>query len=461
MTRRLLLSYLTITVVVLILLELPLAIFYQQREAERLTTDVERDASVMATIYEDVLQEGLTPEPVFATDYARNTGARVVVVDLDGISIVDTDGQGARDFSTRPEIREALTGVRATGTRRSDTLDTELLYVAVPVASGGTVHGAVRITFDTEEMNERVYRFWVGLAAIAAIVLLVTTVVGWLLARSVTGPVRRLQSAAERFSRGDLTPIDTDSNDPPELVALENGLNDMARQLDDLIERQRSFVADASHQLRTPLTALRLRLENLHSVTPDGEVADELSDAIDETTRLSTLANDLLQLARTEQQPDPTAVDLARLVRDRVDIWSATAEQDDVHLELRSDSTPRWALAIDGGIEQVLDNLLDNAIRATPAGSTVTVTMTSRAATHMIAIADEGPGLSDTDKASALDRFWRSDSSTDGTGLGLTIAEAIVAASGGELRLGDNAPTGLVASIELSATTALSASHAT
>lgn len=452
MTRRLLLSYLTITLVVLILLELPLAIFYQQREAERLTADVERDATVMATIYEDVLQEGLTPDPVFATDYAGNTGARVIVVDVDGITIVDSDREAARDYSTRPEIDDALTGVRASGTRRSDTLDTELLYVAVPVASGGTVHGAVRITFDTEEMNERVQRFWIGLVAIAAIVLLVTTVVGWLLARSVTRPIRRLQAAAERFSHGDLTPIDSDPNDPPELVALENDLNDMARQLDDIIERQRSFVADASHQLRTPLTALRLRLENLHSVTPTGESADELSDAIDETTRLSALANDLLQLARTEQHPATTTVDLARLVRDRVDIWTATAELEGVGLELQSDAASRWSIAIEGGIEQVLDNLLDNAIRAAPEGSTVTVTVTGQSATHTIAIADEGPGLSEVDKSNALERFWRGNTSSEGTGLGLTIAHAIIAASGGQLGLHDHSPHGLVATIELTAT---------
>jgi HAMP domain-containing protein len=300
-TRRLLLSYLTITVIVLVLLELPLAIFYQQREADRLTAKVERDATVMATIYEDILQENLAPDPIPAARYAQETGARVVVVDIDGISIVDSAREADRDFSTRPEIDKALTGVRATGIRRSDTLDTELLYVAVPVASGGTVHGAVRITFGTHEMNERVQRFWLGLIAVAAVVLVVTAAVGWVLARSVTKPVRRLQVAAQRFSRGDLTPIDTGSNSAPELAALETGLNDMAQQLDDLIERQRTFVADASHQLRTPLTALRLRLENLHSEAPTASLSNELDKAIDETTRLSTLVNDLLQLARTEQ----------------------------------------------------------------------------------------------------------------------------------------------------------------
>jgi signal transduction histidine kinase len=448
-TRRLLLSYLTITVIVLVLLELPLAVFYQQREVDRLTANVERDATVMATIYEDILQENLAPDPVPAADYAQETGARVIVVDIDGISIVDSAREADRDFSTRPEIDQALTGVRATGTRRSDTLDTELLFVAVPVASGGTVHGAVRITFGTHEMNERVQRFWLGLIAVAAVVLVVTAAVGWLLARSVTKPVRRLQVAAQRFSRGDLTPIDTGSNSAPELAALETGLNDMARQLDDLIERQRSFVADASHQLRTPLTALRLRLENLHSSAPTASMSNELDKAIDETTRLSTLVNDLLQLARTEQHLERYAVDLRQIVGDRVDIWTATADQQDVRLELNAGTGPHWALAIDGGIEQVLDNLIDNALRAAPEGTTVTITLSSQAATQTIAIADEGPGLDEPDKARALERFWRSDASTEGTGLGLAIAQAIINSSGGKFWLTDNTPTGLIASIEL------------
>jgi signal transduction histidine kinase len=448
-TQRLLLSYLTITVIVLVLLELPLAVFYQQREADRLTADVERDATVMATIYEDILQENLAPDPTPAADYARETGARVVVVDIHGISIVDSAREADRDFSTRPEIDAALTGVRVSGTRHSDTLDTELLFVAVPVASGGTVHGAVRITFGTHEMNERIQRFWLGLIAVAVVVLVVTAAVGWLLARSVTKPVRRLRAAAQRFSRGDLTPIDTGSTSTPELAALEIGLNDMARQLDDLIERQRAFVADASHQLRTPLTALRLRLENLHSVAPTAAMSDELDDAIDETTRLATLVNDLLQLARTEQYLERNAVDIGQIVRDRVEIWTATADQQDVRLELHAGTAPHWALAVDGGIEQVLDNLIDNALRATPDHTTVTITLSNQSATHTIAIADEGPGLNDADKARALERFWRSDTSTDGTGLGLAIAQAIITSSGGEFRLTDNTPTGLIASIEL------------
>jgi hypothetical protein len=126
-TRRLLLSYLTITLIVLLLLEIPLGLFYAQRERERLAADVEHDATVIATLYEDDLEVGAPLDPTPADTYEDRTGARVVVVDADGIARVDTGGDVPRDFSTRPEIAAALEGERAAGTRRSDTLGTDLL----------------------------------------------------------------------------------------------------------------------------------------------------------------------------------------------------------------------------------------------------------------------------------------------------------------------------------------------
>ena len=458
MTRRLVLSYLTITVIVLVLLELPLAVFFRQREVDGLTVDAERDATVLATYYEDALEGQLELEPQAAVDYAERTGARVVVVDPDGISLIDTGADTPRDLSTRPEIEAALAGERATGTRRSDTLDTELLYVAVPVASGGTVHGGLRVTLDAEEVNERVWRFWLGLIAVGVVILVVMGGVGWIIARSVTRPIRRLQIAAARFSDGDLTPTSPAKGAPPELVDLEVAMNAMAVRLDDLIARQRSFVADASHQLRTPLTALRLRLENLQS---DVETAgsdvdldafdDQLDRAIDETNRLSGLIDGLLQLARAESPPPPVPTGLTTLAGDRVDTWTAVAELEGVGVELDAPDDDILALAIPGSVEQILDNLLDNAIKSSPAGTTVTVRLVPGAPFHELAISDQGSGLTADEREQALERFWRADSTSAGTGLGLSIVRSLAEASGGTVQLEPNTPTGVVAVVRLPA----------
>jgi signal transduction histidine kinase len=317
MTKRLLLSYLTITVIVLVLLEVPLAVFYSQRERERIAAAVEHDAGVLATLYEDDLEAGRSLDQRPAEEYQVRTGARVVVVDVSGISELDSEGTVDRDFSTRPEMELALTGTTASGTRGSETLGTDLLYVAVPVASGGTVHGALRVTLDTGDVDDRIHRFWLALVAVALVVIAAVAAVGWAIARSVTRPLRKLNSTAARFAGGDLTVTDDFVEGPSEVRALSETMATMARRLDELLANQRSFVAHASHQLRTPLTALRLRLENLQRELPE-EPSAELDAAIDETGRLAILVSSLLRLAHADEDPTTGVADLAQLAIDRV-----------------------------------------------------------------------------------------------------------------------------------------------
>lgn len=442
MTKRLILSYAAITIVVLILLEVPFGIFFAERELDRLTTDVERDATVISNIYEDFLEADRTPDPGEAIAYAQQTGARVVVVDARGISLIDTDQSTPRDFSTRPEIVAALAGDRATGERASRTLDTDLLYVALPITSGGTIHGAIRITFDTSEVEERTQGFWLALGAVAVVVLATVTLVGWLIARSVTRPLRRLNEAARRFGRGDLTIDESTSKGPPELRELSDSMSTMALQLATMIDRQRAFVADASHQLRTPLTGLRLRLENLQATLKEADAA-EVDLAIEEINRLSKLVSELLQLARTDRHESPTAQDLSTIVADRVDTWSAAADAAGIDLALSLDQPHLRVLAVPSAIEQILDNVLDNALGIAPAKSTVTISVVAGGTHHRLSISDQGPGLSDADKALALNRFWRGDIQRPGTGLGLAIAEGLARSSGGSLTLVDSPSGGL------------------
>ena len=454
MTRRLLVSYLAVTLVVLLMLEIPLAIVYSQRELERLTAGVERDATVIAAIYEDDLEAGRTLDPGPAERYTARTGGRVVVVDDRGISLIDTEQPAQRDLSTRPEIATALAGERTSGRRSSDTLGTDLLYVALPVASGGVVHGAVRVTLDTAHVDSHIGRFWFVLVQIAVAVLGVMAVLGWLLARSVTRPVRRLNDTALRFSSGDLSVGEQEEHGPPELRQLADTMAMMAQRLDALLAEQRAFVADASHQLRTPLTGLRLRLENLESRLPAAEAA-EVEASIDEIARLSSLVNDLLQLARADRVSTTEVQDLAAIATDRVDTWGAMAEASGVVLRLGGADAPAMVDAVPGAIEQILDNTLDNALKVSAVGGEIVVTIERGTDVHLLTVADHGPGLSAADKERALHRFWRGDTSTPGTGLGLAIAVALARGSKGDLVLADAEGGGLAVVVRLPASHAI------
>jgi len=276
--------------------------------------------------------------------------------------------------------------------------------------------------------------------------------IGWAIARSVDRPLRKLETAAARFATGDLTTTEQDPDAPAGIAALGATMNTMAQRLEQLLAEHRAFVADASHQLRTPLTALRLRLENLQSDPAAPASTDDVVAAIDETNRLSELVDDLLRLARAEQTAAPEPVDLVQVARDRVDTWSTVADAAGVTLVFDSPGEPVVVSAVPSGVEQVLDNLIDNAITASPSGTRVTVTGIPGRSSHRLTVADEGPGLSDELKARVLDRFWRLDHSRPGTGLGLPIAQALVEASAGSLALGDSQAGGLAVTVTLPAT---------
>ncbi len=400
MSRRLLLSYLSLTIFVLVVLEVPLGVSYQRNERHDLATKVERDAVALASLSEDTLEGGPGVDRAalakIADRYEVATGGRVVVVDAQGNAVVDTNplGPGLRSFASRPEIKQALAGQVATGVRHSNTLGTDLLYVAVPVASSGIVHGAVRITYPMSAVQTRIRRYWLILAAIAAIILAVVGAVGLLLARSFARPIAHVERAAAAVGHGDLSVRAPTDEGPPEVRSLAGSFNETVGKLDELIRSREAFVADASHQLRTPLAALRLRLENLErDVTPEAQ--GDLDAALGEVGRLSRLVDGLLALARTDSTTSaPTDIDLEQVVHERLDAWNALAEEQSV--VLRSSVEPRLrARATTGKLEQILDNLLANALDVSKPGACITISTARVGSWVEIHVIDDGPGMSD------------------------------------------------------------------
>ncbi|MCC6222222.1 MAG: HAMP domain-containing protein [Thermoleophilia bacterium] len=455
MGRRLLASYLALTACVLAVLVVPLGLSYSHNQRQDLTAKVERDAVVLTTFAEDLLG-GLpgvsrTSLQGVVTEYEREAGARVVIVDRSGLSVVDSsDPDGpSRSFASRPELARALaTGEVVHGVRRSNTLGADLLYVAVPVASSGSVYGAVRVTYPLEAVQDRVRRYWLILASVAAVVLAAVAVVGLRIAFSIARPLAALERAAAAVGAGDLAVRAPAQEGPPEVRALAASFNDTVHKLDELIRSREAFVADASHQLRTPLAALRLRLENLEGASSAGGGAD-LQAALAEVERLSRIVDGLLALARTDSTTaHPARIDVGSVVAERLDAWTALAEEQGVSLagDIASGLS---ALATPGRLEQVLDNLLANALEVSPAGGTIAVSGAPAGAFAELHVADEGPGLSEEQRARAFDRFWRAGPSAGGSGLGLAIVERLVTADGGEVALHAARGGGLDACVRL------------
>ena len=468
MTRRLLLGYLSLTTFVLVVLEIPLGITFARFERGSLISGVRRDAATLALSSEETLRTGKGPTlDSLVGAYRKRTQGRAVIVDVKGDVQADSDPlvPGSRNFLSRPEIARALANHENWGRRHSSSLHTDLLFVAVPITTGGQVHGAVRITYPLSFVESRIVRGWGVLAAVGFTVLVFVLLLSIQLARSITRPLRDLELAAGRLGEGELDTRVGVPDGPQELRVLARGFNDTADKLQRLVSSQRAFVADASHQLRTPLAALRLRLENVEAEAP-GDVQEDIAAAINEVGRLARLVDGLLALARAENQSSRhEVIDLTALIADRRQTWEPLIEEHDVRLVSESAKSV-WVVATPGHLEQVIDNLVANAVDVAPAGSTVTVRALAAARDETrdadmveLHIVDQGPGMPAEQRARAFDRFWRSKearasqskSKLGGSGLGLSIVQQLVVADGGEVVLLEAPGGGLDACVRLRA----------
>jgi len=225
---------------------------------------------------------------------------------------------------------------------------------ATPVYSPrGPLVGTVILARSADPLNRDILALWVILGTIAVVAMLAAALLAFTLARWVSRPLAGLDSAAGRLADGDLAIRAVVGSGPPELRRLATTFNTMAGRLEALVHGNRAVIADVSHQLRTPLTALRLRLDLLAADT-DPVTGHELAGALEELARLSRLVDGLLAVARAENVvPVPVTVDVGEAARERVVAWHPVAE---------------------GHLEQVLDNLIANALEALSAGHRVTVT---------------------------------------------------------------------------------------
>lgn len=431
---------------------MPLALSLRDRVDSEVKSQARSQAEVVATsAAEFVTPPQTVPLQRIAEKSAESVRGRVIVVDRRGNLLADSAGTPlGRSYDDRPEVEAALGGHSEQITRDSETLGEEILATAIPVLDHGRPIGAVRITQSIDAVNRAVRTSILDIAALAGVVLLLGVVAGALIAQQIARPIRRLDRAARRVAEGDLdTTVAVQGS--TEQRSLARAFNEMTQRIKRLLRVQQDFVADASHQLRTPLTGLRLRLEGLaERFRGDRSTAGELGAAMDEIDRLSLIVDELLILSRAGEHELPgERVDLARAVARAAERWRAAAAERGIELAVESGGGAEgWCAAPD--LERSLDSLVENALTYSPAGTKVAL----RAAPRRVAVLDQGPGLAAGEEEAVFERFSRGSAGrrgAKGTGLGLAIARELTRQWGGDVRLRNREGGGLEAAIELAA----------
>jgi len=317
------------------------------------------------------------------------------------------------------------------------------------VAAHVTTDGA-RITLlaDAHEVGDRSTEIALAVAGFGLVAIATAAGTGWLLARRVTAPLDELADASARLGAGDFS-VSLPRHSIRETDAVADALETSGARIDTLVQAERDFSANASHQLRSPLTALRMRLEELADHPDAATTRAEAEAALEQADRLDETITELLALARRGRIGD--AVDLDRLVHDRVEVWLPAFTR--AHRAIRIDTGPTpgpvEVRAHAGGVGQALDAVIDNALRH--GSGTVTITLTRRAVDVEVVVADEGPGLTPEVAATAFDRHV---SQSGGTGVGLALARTLASADGGRVDVLPGAPTGFRLRLPLAATVA-------
>jgi signal transduction histidine kinase len=367
-----------------------------------------------------------------------------VVVDENGQLVADS--QGMEPIGTpyrtpeRPEFDTVFSkpgGEIFADTRASATLKQDLLIVAVPVVHFREAIGAVRASVSLDAVHSKVRITWLGYAIVGLVAILVGLAATWVLAGTLVRPVRRLEDAAVRLGGGDLN-ARADPSGPQEIATLGTAFNQMASTLSANLSAQKDFVANASHQLRTPLTGLRLRLEAIKE--DGGFAAEQAAKAELEVDRLAGLVEDLLVLARaSSMESTGVTVDLADAAREAVDRWAETAARSDKVVQVdRCEPATVWAELSD--VNQILDNLIENAIRYTPEGTEVSLRTGTMNGHAFLEVADTGPGIPPEERDRIFDRFYRGSAGRRGgagTGLGLAIVHELANRWGGRILLSE------------------------
>ncbi|MFE3995622.1 ATP-binding protein [Streptomyces goshikiensis] len=344
----------------------------------------------------------------------------------------------------RDAFQAALAGRRSHDPAQVWPWDTHgKLLVASPVVLDGDVVAVVATESPTDQMRGRILRGWLLIVAGLAAAMLLAFGAALRLTTWVLKPVQTLDAAAHGIATGRMNSRVAAAGGPPELRSLARSFNEMADNVEEVLEQQRAFVADASHQLRNPLAALLLRIELLALELPEGN--EEIASVRTEGKRLAQVLDDLLGLALAEHaSAEISLTDIGALTTERVAAWRALAEEKGVRLTgTGRAAVTGWADPI--ALSSALDAVIDNALKFTPGGEEVEVSVSVEGPSVLVVVADRGPGLTEEELQRVGDRFWRSGlhQNIKGSGLGLSISRALLAAGGGSLSYEKNPPHGL------------------
>ncbi len=427
--------------------------FYYSSARQYIETEASIVAGVLERFYDDTSSDYTDEMRTAVEEFEKKNYAELMAINAQGKVFLSSSGFSPAEEYTMPDYEKALISSGGSG-YHIGYLENSEKYMAVTVLlkTGNAVSkSAIRIITSLDGIDSQIVAITIAIGAVSVMVIVLVLVLGMYFIKSIVHPIRRIGSNARKLATGDFSArIEVEQDD--EIGELCSVFNYMADELENTENIKNEFISSVSHELRTPLTAIKGWSETITEIDDPITRQKGLRIITKETERLSSMVEELLDFSRMQNgkfSMQMSDTDIIAELADAVLMYGEKAKDDNIAVVFEADEDVAIVNGDKNRLRQVFINIIDNAIKYSSSGDTVTITTEKNNDRIIIFIADTGCGISKTDLPKIKNRFYKANNTVRGSGIGLAVADEIVKMHGGSLDLSSELGKGTTVSITL------------
>ena len=427
--------------------------FYYSSAKQYIETEAIIVAGVLERFYDDTSTDYTNEMRTAIEEFEKKNYAELMAINAQGKVFLSSSGFSPAEEYTMPDYMQALNEAEGTGYHIGYLANAEkYMAVTVLLKSGNDISkSAIRIITSLDKVDSQIVGLTIAIGAISVMIILLVLILGMYFIKSIVQPIRRIGSNARKLAAGDFSArIDVEQDD--EIGELCSVFNYMADELENSENIKNEFISSVSHELRTPLTAIRGWSETIDQIDDREMRKKGLGIITRETERLSSMVEELLDFSRMQNGKlylQMSDMDIIAELADAVLMYGEKAKDDNIKLVFEENDDIAIVNGDKNRLRQVFINIIDNAIKYSSTGGTVTVSAEKNNNKIIIYIADTGCGISKTDLPKIKNRFYKANNTVRGSGIGLAVADEIVKMHGGSLDISSELGKGTTVSISL------------
>jgi len=427
--------------------------FYYSSVRQYIETEASIVAGVLERFYDDTSSDYTDEMRTSVEEFEKKNYAELMAINSEGKVFLSSSGFSPAEEYIMPDYEKALSASDGSGYHIGYLANSEkYMAVTVLLRSGTSLSkSAIRIITSLDGIDSQIVALTIAIGAVSVMVILLVLVLGMYFIKSIVHPIRRIGTNARKLAAGDFSArIEIEQDD--EIGELCSVFNYMADELENTENIKNEFISSVSHELRTPLTAIKGWSETINEIDDPGMRKKGLRIITKETERLSSMVEELLDFSRMQNgkfSMQMSDMDIIAELADAVLMYGEKAKDDNIAVIFDEDEDVAIVNGDKNRLRQVFINIIDNAIKYSSSGGTVTITTEKNSERIVIFIADTGCGISKTDLPKIKNRFYKANNTVRGSGIGLAVADEIVKMHGGSLDISSELGKGTTVSITL------------